>query len=76
MVNSGGTLGSEKCTEWAANRPFHRVFGNRSASGKDRRRYALYLTVFGFPADVHLKKTVKSSSQGKRKMLDLTRFYL
>jgi phage terminase small subunit len=42
-------------------------------SGKDRQRYALYLTVFGFTAGAHLKKTgrniVKSSSYGKRERL-------
>jgi hypothetical protein len=63
--------GSEKCTERATNCPFHRVLENKSTYGKDRQRYALYLTVFGFPAGAHLKKTVrntvKSSSYAKRK---------
>jgi hypothetical protein len=49
------------------------------ASGKDRRRYALYLTVFGFTAGAHLKNTgrniVKSSSYGKRETPYLTKVY-
>ena len=45
---AGEPHGSRKCTEQAVNYPFHCVFGNKSAYGKDRQRYALYLTVFWF----------------------------
>jgi len=51
----------EKCVVWAINYPFRCSFRNKPANGKDRQRYALYLTVFWFPSMCTLEKTVRNT---------------
>jgi hypothetical protein len=43
------------------NYPFQRIFKNKPPYGKDRQRYALYLTVFWFPSMCTSEKTVKNT---------------
>jgi hypothetical protein len=51
----------EKHTEQATNYPFQRIFQNKPPYGKDRQRYALYLTVFWFSPMCTLEKTVRKT---------------
>jgi hypothetical protein len=45
---SGRPFGREKRAEQAMNYPSQRIFQNKPPYGKDRQRYALNLTVYGF----------------------------
>jgi hypothetical protein len=54
-------FGREKRTEQATNYPSQRIFQNKPPYGKDRQRYALYLTVFWFPSMCTSEKTVKNT---------------
>jgi hypothetical protein len=44
----GHPFDREKRAEQATNYPSRRIFQNKLPHGKDRQRYALYLTVFWF----------------------------
>jgi len=52
----GNLFGREKRAEQAMNYPFQRILQNKPPHGKDRQRYALYLTVFLVSAGGHFKK--------------------
>jgi len=54
-------FGCEKRSEQAINYPSNRIFQNKPPYGKDRQRYALYLTVFWFPSMYTSEKTVKNT---------------
>jgi hypothetical protein len=66
----GRPFGRKKRTEQATNYPFQRIFKNKPPYGKDRQRYALYLTVFWFPSMGTSEKTVKLSCYRRVKILD------
>jgi hypothetical protein len=60
-VAKGHPFGREKRTEQASNYPFQRIFYNKPPYGKDRQRYALYLTVFWSPSMCTSEKTVRNT---------------
>ena len=47
--------------EQARNYPFQRIIQNQTASGKDRQRYPLYVTVLWFRLARISKKTVRNA---------------
>jgi hypothetical protein len=57
----GHPFGREKRSEQAINYPSERIFKNKPPYGKDRQRYALYLTVFWFRLADISKKTVRNT---------------
>jgi hypothetical protein len=67
-------FGREKHTKQATNYPSQRIFQNKPPYGKDRQRFALYLTVFWFPSmctsEKTVKNTVKLSHYRRVKILD------
>ncbi len=57
----GRPFSRENRTEEATNYPLQRIFQNKPPYGKDRQRYALYLTVFWFPSMCTSERTVKKT---------------
>jgi len=57
----GHPFGREKRAEQATNYPSQRIFQNKPLYGKDRQRYALYLTVSWFRLADISKKTVRNT---------------